>query len=108
MLNLGLIDLIAHKHGHSPRTHIRSKNSTIDCIFGSPHLQIRKGGFLSFSKLMSGYRGLWIDLPKILIYGYNPPQPSTFKARKLKIGDPRVVKKYISYVLEKAKDQNIP
>ena len=71
MGEIGLIDLIAHKHGVCPTTHLRSKIDPIDCIFGSPSLHIASGGFLPYHKLISDHRGIWIDIPKFLIYGYN-------------------------------------
>ena len=98
MMQLGLQDIIAKKHGLGPKTYERSKDSPIDCIFGSAQLSISLGGFLSFGKLMGDHRGLWVDLPKAIIYGYNPPAPKLFRARKLKLLDPRVVKKYQNHL----------
>ena len=73
MQDLGLVDLIAQRHGACPKTHIRSKDAPIECIFGSAHFNIARGGFLSFTKLLSDHRGVWVDFPKFLLYGYNPP-----------------------------------
>ena len=94
MLQLGLQDIIAEQHGPGPKTYERSKNSPIDCIFGTPQIRMTSGGFLSFGKLMGDHRGIWIDVPSHIIYGYNPPHPTLFQARRLKVLDPRVVKKY--------------
>ena len=96
MLEHGLVDLICEKHGyeHAPRTHTKSKNSPIDGIYGSPLFSIRQGGYLSFNKLGGDHRGLWIDIPEILLFGFNPPTPSLAHARRLKLQDPRVVNKY--------------
>ena len=105
MSELGLIDLIAHKHGHCPKTHMRSRDAPIDCIFGSSNLGICNGGFLAFHKLISDHRAIWIDIPKELLYGFNPPQPSTYLARRLKLEDPRVVKRYLD-LLSTTMDQH--
>ena len=99
MQELGLSDLIEQRHGTCPKTYIRSKDSPIDCIFGSPQFTITRGGYLSFTKLLSNHRGIWVDIPKFLLYGYNPPQPTFPSARRLKLLDPRVVKKYIDRLL---------
>ena len=107
MLELGLQDLIGKKHGKGPKTYNRSKDAPIDCVFGSASLQISKGGFLSFGRLMSDHRGVWVDIPKFLLYGYNPPQPHFFHARKLKITDPRVVSKYLTYLHCAMKDHDL-
>ena len=92
MLNLGLVNVMKEKHDDvGPRTCLKSKDSPIDCIFGSPQLTIKHGGLLSFGRLDSDHRGLWIDIPEILLYGYNPPPLLNPNARRLKLEDPRVV-----------------
>ena len=60
MGSLGLVDLIAQRHDDCPRTHLRSKNEPIDCIFGSASFSIGQGRFLSFNKLLSDHRGVWL------------------------------------------------
>ena len=77
MLNVVLVDAHHEKFGRGPITCTRSQHSAIDRIFTSPQLKISKGGFLSFKRLMSDHRGIWIDIPRILIFGYNPPDPQT-------------------------------
>ena len=98
MLEAGLEDILASKHGPAPKTHLRSKDAPIDCIFATAHFGIRKGGFLSFHKLLSDHRGIWVDIPKFMLYGYNPPQPIFPSARRLKLNDPRVVQKYLTFL----------
>ena len=107
MSDLGLIDLVAAKHGDCPKTHIRSKNEPIDCIFGSASLSIAQGGFLSFNKLLSDHRGIWVDIPVHQLYGYNPPQPVYPYARRLKLNDPRVIKKYIEILDESMRHHDL-
>ena len=94
----GLVDVIRTKHGSCPRTCKRSQNAPIDCVFASPNIKCQKGGFLSFSKLVSDHRGVWCDIPANLIFGYNPPQVTHPNARRLLLSDPRVKSKYIQYV----------
>ena len=83
MIQHGLVDLICEKHGYddAPKTNITSKDSPIDGIYGSPLFTIDKGGFLSFSTLGGTHRGLWVDIPEILLFGFNPPTPSLQYAR---------------------------
>ena len=100
MLQYGLTDLIAEKHGDCPKTYNRSKNAPIDIIFGSSHLQAKKCGYLSFGMLAGDHRGIWIDIPKYQLFGYNPPQPTHASYRRLKLRDPRVVKRYITYLYD--------
>jgi hypothetical protein len=106
MLDLGLVNALKEKHGSAgPRTCLKSKDSPIDCIFVSPQIRIQKGGLLSFGRLDSDHRGIWIDIPKFLIYGYNPPPFLNPKARRLKLEDPRIVKKYTT-LLRSLMDQH--
>lgn len=107
MAEIGLIDLIANKHGKCPVTHTRSASSPIDVIYGSANLSISTGGFLPFHKLLSDHRGLWVDIPKHLIYGFNPQHPVFPNARRLKLCDPRIVKRYLDYLLTAMKDNDL-
>ena len=107
MMNVGLIDIHHNSFGPGPITHTRSKSEAIDRVFVSPHLQMAKGGFLSFSKLMSDHRGLWMDIPKILLFGYNPPLSQTFSARRLQLEDPRVVKRYLDQLFYYMTETNL-
>ena len=94
MLDVGLIDLISNKHGRCPVTHTRSATSPLDIVYGSADLKISKG-FLPFHKLLSDHRGIWIDIPKFYLFGYKPQHPVFPSARRLKLKDPRIVKKYL-------------
>ena len=94
MLHSNLTDLLATKYGHGPRTYKRSNDSPIDCFFGSSTLQINHGGYLSFSRLQSDHRGIWIDIPVRQLLGHTPPPITCFQARRLKLSDPRIRKKY--------------
>ena len=58
MLQFGLTDMIAERHRDCPKTYNRSKNSPIDVIFGSSHLQAKKCGYLSFGMLEGDHRGI--------------------------------------------------
>ena len=48
-----------------------------------------------------------MEIPKFLIYGYNPPQPVHINARRLKLSDPRVVERYLSYLHMKCVEHNV-
>ena len=94
MQKLSLVDLLGKKTGKSPIKYQRSATDPLDCIFGSPSLQIKNGGCLTFSRLLSDHRGLWIDTTNELIFGYTPPPLTHPDTRRLKTKDPRVVKRY--------------
>ena len=107
MLQLGLQDMISKQHGRGPVTYQRSADSPIDRIFGSVSLKARHSGFLSFGRLSGDHRGIWVEIPKFLIYGYNPPAPVHVNARRLKLSDPRVVEKYLTFLHYECDKHNI-
>lgn len=108
MLDIGLVNSLKERYGHEgPRTCIKSKDSPIDCIFVSPQISIKQGGLLSFGRLDSDHRGLWIDIPAFLLYGYNPPPLLHPQARRLKLQDPRVVEKYLTYLHSAFREHNL-
>ncbi|GFH55416.1 hypothetical protein CTEN210_11892, partial [Chaetoceros tenuissimus] len=90
----GLEDLIAKKHGKLPRTCKKSKNDPIDAIFVPEELEAEYCGFLSFSRLGSDHRGIWMDVCKEKL---NCSQPKFVPpdARRLVLKDPRVVQRYV-------------
>lgn len=100
MIDLGLINLLKEKYGsEGPYTCSKSKDSPIDCIFGSPHLLCQRGGILSFGQLDSDHRGIYLDLlRRQLLYGFNPPAIVHPNAHRLKTNDPRIVNKYLSHL----------
>jgi len=84
MLDLGLLEIIGNKHGYeaAPKTHTRSKDSPIDCIFASAQISwCAIGGFLAFGKLDGDHRGIWADIPKMLLLGCNIPPHTHPSAR---------------------------
>ena len=107
MIEAGLLDVHEEKFGKGPATHSRSKGPAIDRVFASPHLRISRGGFLPYSKLMSDHKGIWFDIPKALLFGYNPPVSSTYSARRLKVEDPRVVKQYLNHLYTNMNKRNL-
>ena len=89
-----MVDTLATKHGKCPITYQRSASDPLDCIFSEPIIHLREGGCLPFSRLISDHRGVWIEIPNELIFGYNLPTLSHPNARRIKIKDPRRVNKY--------------
>ena len=100
MTQHGLVDGICELHGYdtAPATNTTSKDAPIDAIYASPHLQGFKGGYLPFRSLGGTHRGLWLDIPNELLFGFNPPTPPMAQARRLQLEDPRIVKKYTDHL----------
>ena len=82
MLDLGLVDIFDKKHGRGSKIYNRSKDDPIDCIFGSTILKISKGRFLSFGRLLSDYRGVWVDIPKYLFLWRQLISTTLFQCKK--------------------------
>ena len=106
-LDEGLQDIIAEKNGKMPITYQRSKEDPLDCVFGSPSIKITNGGCLSFDKLISDHRGVWFDIPNETLFGFNPQQINHPEARRLKMVDPRVVKRYNDFLHERCVNDNL-
>jgi hypothetical protein len=109
MMDLGLLDIIGKKHGYdnAPKTYNRSKPAPIDCIFTSANMEGLSSGFLSFGKLVGDHRGLWVDIPKHTLFGCNIPPHTNPAARRLKLNDPRIVKKYLEHLHNAIEDADM-
>jgi hypothetical protein len=103
----GLIDVHGSLFGSTniPSTHERGKVQ-IDYIFVSPDLTIKRAGLLPFSKFPGDHRALWVDIELKDMVGYKPPSLSLFTARRLKLQDPRIVKKYLTTLKQLLQTQN--
>ena len=110
-LDLGLLDIIGKQHGYesAPQTHqhTRSKNSPIDCMFASAQISSALSGFLAFGKLDGDHRGLWADIPKMLLLGCKIPPHTSPGAIRLKLHDPRIVDKYLTLLHDSMSEKNI-
>jgi exonuclease III len=89
-----------------PSTHERGKVQ-IDYMFVSPGLSVRRAGFLPFAKFPGDHRALWMDIDAKEIIGYKPPPLSMATARRLKLQDPRIVKRYITDLKQRLISNNV-
>ena len=90
-----LIPGITHIHDPNiaPPTFSRG-SKPIDEIFVSSSLTINKCGYLEQGSTLSDHRPIWIDLDKDDAFGSKLPPSMSFKARRLKCNDPRIIKRY--------------
>lgn len=93
-INKGLRDLLVARYGKYPITYQISKQDPIDCIFGSPSMEIKIGGCITYNNLIGDHREIWIDIQNELLLGFNHPTLSYPAARRLKMNDHRIVDKY--------------
>ena len=102
-----LCSLLQNKHGTPHITYQRSTRNPINCIFGSPSLEISKGDCLSFGRLVGDHRALRMVIPIYLIYGFDPPTPSHPNSRRLKMKDPCVVDIYLDILHEECLKEDL-
>ena len=92
MKRLGLVELVSHAHGSDlPRTQQRG-SLPIDGIWVSPTLGNCRCGYLAFE---FDHRLVWLDVPNTIALGHDPPPVTKPAARRLKLFDPRIKKRYL-------------
>ena len=90
-----LKEMVTSLHeGTPPPTYNRGRDP-IDGIFGTDNLSPSASGYLAFDQIPGDHRGIWVDIPNNQILGYKMHDIPRHKARRLKLDDPRVVKKYL-------------
>ena len=95
MHTVGLKDSVTSIHqGQAPATYHRGRDP-IDGIFISNTMSPSRAGYLGFGEIPGDHRGIWVDIPNSEILGYNMNDISTPQARRLKLDDPRVVRRYL-------------
>ena len=70
-------------------------------------MRISKGRYLPFGILHSDHRGVWIDIPIKLLFGYKTPPIAYFGARRLKLIYPRVVKQHLELLYQAFHKHNL-
>jgi hypothetical protein len=69
--NKGLVDPHFTEHGPTlPPTYQRSSNGPIDGMYVSPGLASSTCGYLAFGKLAGDHRAIWMDIPRLPVFGF--------------------------------------
>ena len=93
-IKLGLIDPILEKHKEgSPGTYNKG-NRRLDCILISATLKTGRCGWLPFDSMPGDHRVGYLDIKVKDFIGHRPGNIPSHAARRLKLDDPRVVRKY--------------
>ena len=91
----GLVDPHYKDHGPNlPPTYQRSSNGPIDGMYISPSLIASKSGYLAFGKLPGDHRAIWVELPRLSIFGFRKHIIQPKIGRRLTVTNPVVVKRY--------------
>ena len=94
MNTFGLREAITSLHGKAPPPTYHRGSHAIDGIFISASIKVSRAGYLGFGEIPGDHRGIWIDVPQKSILGYKMADIPTAQARRLKLNDPRVVRRY--------------
>jgi hypothetical protein len=91
----GMREALLHQHGNNAPATFNGGSDPIDRIFVSPSIDIIIGGYFEFGFCpFTDHRGLWIDIHYQNTFGHVMPPVITAPTQRLKIQDPRTVKKY--------------
>ena len=96
MAELGLMEAITSKHGNDGPPTRNPGSVPIDGIYVTPGLmEGARCGYLAFGNApyKCDHRATWLEININHVFG-NSLTPAKYFARRLKCGDPRVVKKY--------------
>ena len=94
--------LSLHPHKKAPATRCPG-SITIDGVWLSRSLQISQAGYSRISDSYFDHRSGWVDISCSSAFGYDAPSLCTFQMRKLKMEDPKVVKKYNTILCKQLK-----
>ena len=71
-------------------------NVPIDSIMCLANIRIVKAGYLPFGEGAGDHRTLMIDIDETTVFGTAGTPSTKMRARRLKLRDPRIVKKYLN------------
>ena len=107
-LEVGMEEAIREQHDSAPPvTCNRSHSDPIDDIYTSSTIVGVWGTYLAFGKLGGYHRGLLLDIPDEYIFGFTLHDLVPPSARRLKMDNPVVVKKYNNTLWQIIKDTKL-
>ena len=92
----GLTNTICNLHGYldAPITYQQSKDCPIKIIYCSAPLASKRGGFLSFGRLVGDHRALWIETNENILLGFQQHDIIPPMIQNLYLADPRMINKF--------------
>ena len=94
----GLTNLIFDMHGSdgAPRSYYNtSEGRVVDGLWGTPGVEVVQCGYLEPGDFPGNHSLLWADITYNSVLGHNPPLPHVPAARRLKLHDSKVTKRYL-------------
>ena len=102
----GLVPAITGTHGEQGPETYNKGTKPIDEIFVSNAIRVKAAGYLEHGESAGDHRPIWIEVSKESALGGTAPDLPSFKARKLKCHDPRIVERYNKALEKYLKDHN--
>jgi hypothetical protein len=93
-LERSMVPAITHQHGTQGPETFSGGSMPIDEIFCSSSLQVQAAGYLQHGQATGDHRPIWIDVTTDSFLGADRQPLPSYKARRLKCQDPRIVVKY--------------
>ena len=93
-----MTNVIFQRHGadNAPTTYYRTTSGRIvDGMWATPGIAVTRAGFLEPGDFPSDHSLIWMDITYQSALGHNPPHPVSPNARRLKLGYPQIVDKYL-------------
>ena len=92
-----LREVLLTKHGQNAPPTTDNGSSVIDGIWATPSINIEQGGYQAGGEALprTNHRCLWIDVTYETLYGHVLPPIMGYAICRLKLQDPRVVKRFI-------------
>ena len=97
---------VTGKHGNEGPETYNNGSKPIDEIFITPAIEVTASGYLEHGKSVGDHRPIWVEISKESAFGSVLPDLPSFKARKLKCHDPRIVTKYNDILEKYLRDHN--
>jgi hypothetical protein len=95
--SLGLREVLFERHGFQAPATTDKGSLPIDGIWASRTLVIERGGYLPHGAAIptTNHRGLWVDISHVVAYGHSLPPIIRASGRRLKLQDPRIVRRFL-------------
>ncbi len=98
-----LIPSIKSRHANLPAT-VNRGSEPIDEIFVSSTLKITASGYLDHGQNSADHQAVWVEITKSSALGTDLPKITSFRARRLKCNNPKIVDRYNSLLKNNARD----
>ena len=109
--DLGMRNLVLSTHGSqgAPPTHARNSNYSVDGIWATGGVHVTQCGYMSAGEMggTEDHRPIWFDAAFSSLLGHPLPPLAPPQARRLKLDDPRCLKRYDAKMTELSRQHRL-